>query len=464
MHNRGMRLPFLDREEESARLHRLAGHSEGVLGVLYGRRRCGKSRLVREVLPAERTVYYVGDDRESALQRAALAAEIARLVPGFDRVAYPDWASLLDRWWAEAAPGSILVLDEFPALVAAASELPSLLQKRLDHESARGLHLLLAGSSQRMMQGLVLDRTAPLFGRAREILKIAPLGAYWIREALALDDPARAVEAYSIWGGTPRYWELAADHLDTASAVRDLVLSPLGVLYDEPSRLLLDDMRDTTRAASILSLIGQGCHRLSEIAGRLGKPATSLGRPLQRLLEMGLIERELPFGASTRSTKRTLYRIGDPFLRFWFRFVEPGRSRLEARQINAVEREIWERLPHHIGGVWEEMARSSVPLLSLFGETWGPASRWWGSGSDRQPLEIDLVAESAAGDALLVGEVKWGEPKNPARLLEDLERKAELLPFSQGKRIETALWLRESADGQPAARIVTPERVFEVLR
>jgi hypothetical protein len=66
----------------------------------------------------------------------------------------------------------------------------------------------------------VLDRTAPLFGRAREILKIAPLGAGWIQHALHLDDPARAVEAYSVWGGIPRYWELAGDHPDLAMAVR----------------------------------------------------------------------------------------------------------------------------------------------------------------------------------------------------------------------------------------------------
>src|SRR6185436_4740364 len=136
-------------------------------------------------------------------------------------------------------------LDEFPSMVAVAPELPSLLQKHLDRASESGIHLLLAGSSQRLMQGLALDRTAPLFGRAREILKIAPLRAGWIQRALRLRDAAQAVEAYAVWGGVPRYWELAGDHPDLATAVRTLVLSPLGVLYEEPSRLLLDDLRDT---------------------------------------------------------------------------------------------------------------------------------------------------------------------------------------------------------------------------
>jgi AAA+ ATPase superfamily predicted ATPase len=106
--------------------------------------------------------------------------------------------------------------------------------------------------------------------------------------------------------------------------------------------------------------------------------ATSLSRPLERLIEMDLVARETPFGTSVRSSKRTLYRIADPFLRFWFRFVQPDRSRLEARQLAAVERDVAASFPHHAGEVWEELARVSVPALEAFGRTWGPAGRWWG--------------------------------------------------------------------------------------
>src|SRR5262245_38470889 len=134
------RLPFLNRDEEAARLRRLVASREGSLGVLYGRRRCGKSRLLREVLPAEEQVYYVCDERESALQRASLATEIARLLPGFDQVTYPDWDALFFRFWNEARPGTVLALDELPALVEAAREVPSVLQKYLDRFPERRLH------------------------------------------------------------------------------------------------------------------------------------------------------------------------------------------------------------------------------------------------------------------------------------------------------------------------------------
>ena len=458
-----MRLPLLERQEEISRLEHLVGRRESSLGVLYGRRRCGKSRLLREVLPEHRTVYSVGAPRESALQRSSTAVEIGRILPGFDHTTYPSWEALLNRWWSEAPPGSVLAFDEFPTLATAAPELPGLLQKSLALHRERRLHLVLTGSSLGKMQSLVLHRTAPLFGQAAETLKINPLSAGWIRDALPLGDPTKALEAFSVWGGIPHYWELAADHQDLKAAVRALVLNPSGVLYEESARLLLDDLRDTSQAASILSLIGQGYHRASEIAKRLEKPATSLSRPLQRLVQLGLLHREIPFGTPAQSGKRSLYRIADPFLRYWFRLVEPHRSLLESHQLEAAEQQIATRFDHHVAGIWAELARASAARLKIFGKTWGPAAPWWGLGSDRQPLEIDLVAESVEGDALLVGELKWTAERNAELLLHDLVNKAKRLPCALGREILPCLWLKTAPRGWENQNILTPEDVLAVL-
>lgn len=435
-----MRLPFLDRSDEAARLRAFIAGREGGLAVLYGRRRLGKSRLLMEVLPRERTIYYVADDREAALQRRALAEEISRLVPGFADVTYPGWDELLRRFWAEAPHHATLAIDEFPSLVGSAPELPSLLQKRLDADTDRRVHAVLTGSSQRLMHGLVLDRSAPLFGRAREILRVGPLPAGWIREGLSLHGPVEATEAFSVWGGVPRYWELAAGLPTFSKAVEQLVLSPLGVLHDEPTRLLLDDLTETTQASSILALIGAGCHRVSEIAARLEKPATSLARPLARLLDLGLVRRDVPSGSTVRDSKRTAYRLDDPFLRFWFRFVEPNRSRLEAGPVARVVREVVKGLPTHVGGVFEDLVRASVPRARYCGRIWGTAASWWGPGIDRSPMEIDVVAESEDGRALLVGEVKWSRRLDWRREELALQRKASNLPLARGREACLAIW------------------------
>ena len=459
-----MLLEFLNREEEAQRLNRLVDRAEGSLGVLYGRRRCGKSRLLREVLPSDRTVYYVGDDREPQLQRASLAGEISRWLEGFASVDYPDWGALLERFWRESAPGTILVLDEFPSLVGSSTELPSLLQKLLDREAGKGVHLILTGSSQRMMQGLVLDGNAPLYGRAREILKISPLAPAWIKQGLGIRDARLAIESYAVWGGVPRYWELAAEHDTREEAVEHLVLSPLGALHEESSRLLLEDLRETTQASSILNLIGQGCHRLSEIAGRLGKPATSLSRPMQRLVDLDLVQREVPYGSPRRSSKRTRYTIGDPFLRFWFRFVEPNRSLLAGRDQSAVANEVHARFSFHASEVWEQLARESTAVLDLDDRTWNVGQRFWGTGLDRKPMEIDVVAESRNGDALLLGEAKWTSNLDRPRVFAELERKAERFPLRQGRQIVLGVWSQRSARRMSKGVLVSPSQVLKVLR
>ncbi|MBL8026938.1 MAG: ATP-binding protein, partial [Fibrobacteres bacterium] len=253
-----MKLPFYDRKNEISRLRIAFQANESNLVCLYGRRRYGKSRLLQRALEEHQHVYYVGDDREASLQRRALAKEIGRLITGFDKVEYHSWEDLFERWRTDAPSGAVLALDEFPYMAAASKELPSVLQKWIDKDSTKPLHIALCGSSQRMMHGLVLDASAPLFGRAREILKLAPLSPFYLSDAMGKVSAEKVIEAFAVWGGVPRYWELAKDYSDTSESIKNLILDPSGVLFREPERLLLDQMRDTRQAASLLSLIGQG--------------------------------------------------------------------------------------------------------------------------------------------------------------------------------------------------------------
>ncbi len=449
---------FLNRTAELGRLRAaMSGNSPGLV-CLYGRRRLGKSALLREVLRGQSAPYYVGDAREAASQRQALAAEIGRYVPGFDAAEYRDWDALLSQWWRLAPPSMPLVIDEFPTVVAASPELPSLLQKHLDRSPRP---LVLCGSSQRMMHGLVLDATAPLYGRAREILRLQPLEIEWIRPALGLRSAVAAVESFAVWGGVPRYWELAAGDRDPLAAAARLALDPLGVLHQEPDRLLVDDVQEPARSNSLLSLIGRGCQRSTELAGRLGVPATALSRPLARLVDLGLVVRDVPFGYTVRDTKRTLYRLGDPFLAFWFRFVEPNRSRLAMGQLPVVLADVRRAWPQYLGGAWEQIARDSVSRLEIAGRRWLPASSWWGADLHREPLELDVVAGcSDDRDRVLVGEVKVSATAREVRAIADrLRRDAARCPDLVGRQVEVAVWVLNGSGKVPGVTVVRAEDV-----
>ena len=455
-----MRLPFLDRVRELARLRRALSRPDGSLIVVYGRRRCGKSRLVQEALREHLHTYYLADLSDAGIQRRALSVEAERVVPAFAAASYGDWAAVLDTWRLRAPGNAWLVLDELPYLVQVSPALPSIIQRIVDTPGERPLRLVACGSSQRMMQGLVLEETAPLYGRAAEIIKVAPMPPEALPGALDLD-AEDGVIAYSVWGGLPRNWELAADYSSTWEALAALVLDRNGVLHGEPSRLLLDDMRSAVQAHSLLGLIGAGCHRLSELASRVGQPSTNLSRPLSRLIDLGYVRREVPFGESVRSTRRSLYRLDDPFLLFWYRFVAPNRSRLELDLIDAVQADVSARLPGHVAEVWECLARRSVTHLAIDGVRWNPAARWWGRDAGGEPIEIDVVAESPDRRHLLLGEAKWSNRADPAALLAELARKAHRVPFRHGRRLHYALWLKRGAgDRVDGAQVILPDTLM----
>ena len=470
-----MYMTFIDRKQELARLQRGLETSGGWLGVLWGRRRVGKSRLLLEWLEGTDGVYFVADQSAAPLQRSYFAASVATRFPGFDAVRYPDWRSVLDRVAAEARAGGWqgpLVIDEFPYLVATDPSLPSVVQNWIDKPAREsGLKVVLSGSSQRMMQGLVLDATAPLYGRATESFRVEPLSAGHIGDALGLKSAPQMACAYAAWGGTPRYWELAEPFgADVEGAVDALVLDPLGPLHQEPDRLLLEETPSAVTLRPLLDVVGSGAHRLSEIAGRLGQPATSLTRPISRLQELGLVRRETPFGLPERSTKRSLYALDDPFIRMWARVVAPHRSLL-ATAPRATRLALWGRHRQSLESqTWEDLCRRSVPGLSaaFAGRAWGPAQRHW-RGNDP---EFDVVAESLDGTRLLLGEAKWSATPATAGDLQTTYRRlvAKGVPGDVnviGREIDYALFVpgttrhgRRNAD----YTVITADDVMGALR
>jgi AAA+ ATPase superfamily predicted ATPase len=418
---------FWNRTQELAALGEL--DAGGGLAVVWGRRRIGKTRLLLEWCERTGGVYTVADQSAPDLQRAYFARAVSQALPGFADVTYPDWERLLSRLAADAMSAAFtgpIVIDELPYLVAASPELPSTLQRWIDHEARRAkLRIALAGSSQRMMQGLVLSHAAPLYGRARVTLDLTGLSPDHLQKAFGRLTPAAVVEHWAAFGGVPRYWELAAGRPGSArDRVIALALDPLGPLFAEPERLLLEESPPAVELRPVLDAIGAGAHRLSEIAGRLGRPATSLGHAVDRLTGMALVRREVPYGESARGGKRSLYQIDDPFLRLWFRAVAPNRAALTSgtpASRAVVLDEHWHLL---LGQAWEELCRRGVPTirgaLARRGP-WRPPSRYW-HGADP---EWDLVADAIDGERVLLGEAWFSaRPATAAVVVREAERLA----------------------------------------
>lgn len=478
VHNLGV--DFLNRHEELERLDRAL--RPGSLVAIWGRRRVGKSRLLIEWCRCRDGLYTVADQSSPTVQRRYMAAAIAQRFAGFADVEYPDWRSLLARLSAEAArvgwPGPVII-DELPYLVAADPTIAAALQNWVDSTAPRPCAVV-SGSSQQMMHGAVLDASAPLYGRAVEAFAVRPLLPRHLGEAFGLDQaaPRHLVSLYALWGGMPRYWELAApwtgrpgaDGRWLEDAVDALVLDPSGPLHDEAERLLALEVPPAAALRPLLDAIGAGAHRLSEIAGRLGRAASSLSRPLATLTAMQLVRRETPFGSPPRTGKRALYRIDDPFLRLWFRTVAPHRAMLGAAPKETrltYWRNAW---PTLAATAWEELCRRAVPLLhrsdTALGRLgpWEPAQRYWRGNA----AELDIVARSVDGERLLIGEAKWSSrPLRQLRANLPSDAAALRLPGAGERELVRALFVPAAPAKRDAGghmHLVDAAAVMEVLR
>ena len=454
-------MPFYNRQAQQAQIRRALDRPERQFIVVYGRRRAGKSTLLRRLL-GDKDVYFQASQTTSAYQLERFTDTLSAKFPALQGARYSDWNVLLRAVNAYARERFTLVIDELPYLVESDPELPSLLQAFVDRRQEMAFDLIVCGSSQQMMRGLVLSATAPLYGRANEVLKITPLAAGYLAERLPESIPEDLVREYATWGGIPRYWELRADYADYDEAVRQLVLQPTGVLHEEPGRLLLEELQNTVQATTLLALVAAGVHRPSELGARLGKRSTDLSRPLQRLIEMGYLYRELPYGTKTKQRKGNLYKLTDPFLRFHYHFVYPNLSQLTPARVPAVWDRLREQLPQFISPQWKILCHRAIGNHPEFASVYDYPARWWGTVSRGTRIELDLVTQAHDGSSLLVGECKWSEVTNASRLRRELVEKATKLPFYQGEPIRTVLFARTFRT-QDDGECWTPREVLEQL-
>jgi AAA+ ATPase superfamily predicted ATPase len=380
--NRVMELSELDRFEKK----------EGLI-VVTGRRRIGKSRLLTQWLNSHAGCYSQAIEGQADLQIEQLYEDLkGALHFPVQPKSWPEFLSLLSR----VEKRFCLCIDEFPYLVKSSPELPSLLQKWLDHQNTKGSLIILSGSSVRMLNSIFLNSKAPLYGRANRILNIQPMAYSIFCEAVGI--PPQQEDSFikfSLVGGIPKYWEWIEAGESPLEIVDRLYFGFSPPFEKEPQNLLTNENIHGLIPTSILEAIGRGSHRPSEIAARLQLPQQNLSKIFPILLETQLLCRDIPYGESEKSPKKTLYRILDPVCRFWFQVYSPHRSRWY--QYSQEEKLKLIRL--HASSVFEDTWRNQYP----------DCKRYW-----EKNLEFDGIRQSSEGH--IVTEVKF-------TTLTDLDRK-----------------------------------------
>ena len=360
---------FINRQAELANLeaHYQSGRAE--LFVLYGRRRVGKTELLRHFCEDKPHIFFIATLSSDFDQLASFSQEIWRFthenVPeGFT---FPSWEAAF-RALADLPGRPIVVLDEFTYLISGNKAIPSLLQKVWDELlRTTQVFLILCGSYVGMMEREILGYQAPLYGRRTGSYLLPALDLPAAAAFFPAYSPIQQIEAWAVLGGMPYYLTVFSDQADIFANIRTHVLDSQGTLRREPQLLLMEELREPRNYFSILRAIAQGSTRLNEIsqAARVGDASTT-ARYLDILQDMRVVSRSVPATESRpEKSKRGLYRIVDGFLRFWFRYVHQNQGSLDLGLADAVlAQRLRPTFDQFVSYAFEEAARAHVARLS----------------------------------------------------------------------------------------------------
>ena len=427
-------MAFIDREKEMAFLEDRWREPGSQLIVLWGKRRVGKTELVKQFVTGKPHVYFLSENTNDKEQLHRFSLAIGRFFqePLLETRGFAGWEESFAYVKAKNQR-FILAIDEFPYLMWSNPAIASLFQKAWDeYWSGTRIFVILLGSSMAMMENEVLGYRSPLYGRRTGQWRIDPMSFSAACKFMPGRTFSDILAHFSVAGGMPAYWLQFDPVKDFARNCLDHVFRKGAMLYDEVEFILREELREPRYYFALLQAVAQGKRKLSEIVNATGLSQPVANKYLGVLADLKIVERELPATEETPlKSKKGLYRIADEFFNFWFKFVFPKRADLEMGRTDEVTAAVTRELPRHLSGIYEKVA---VETLWYNRERFFPFSavgRWW-----NRTAEIDIIAVNRELDCILFGEVKWSEKVVGIDIYEALKGKASKVSYGSKDRKE----------------------------
>ncbi len=453
---------FVNRSQELATLEASWAGSGPRLGLVWGRRRIGKTTLLRRFARDHRSIFHVGASRPPEAELRQLSQHAAATLTGLrrdlSRRPFVSWDDAFEVF-GEAARNEplLIVLDEFPELMAAAPELPSILRAVWEGMHDSQLRVILCGSEVRTMESLQETR-APLFGRFDVALLVHPFRPHEVGAMLPALSPADQALVWGLVGGTPLYLSWWDQNATVSENLSRLVTNPSGRLYTEGQHLIDTEADSGGLGRRVLYAVGDGRTKHNEIADAVNADPT---RTLDRLVELRLLERMVPVTDDPRRTRRRVYRIADNFLAFWFGMIDRQRTEIELGLGDALLPSLLAGVDDLLGAPFEDAARLHLRRMASNGLL-GPDVVAVGSAWQDNVAQIDaLVLSGRDRHVTLAAEVKWSRVVSGARLARELDRKLDALKLRpDGFDIPLAVIARERVEAADGLLALTAADLF----
>lgn len=442
-------MKFIGRIDELAALEREYKRESGFV-VIYGRRRVGKTTLIKQFIKDKKALYFLTSQESSKQNMGSLTAKIARFTGKayLENARLENWEQVF-RMFAEYEPEQkkILIIDEFQYLVKADPAFPSIFQNAWDEIlKDHNVMVILCGSHISMMTSSVLSHSSPLYGRRTAQIRLRPLRFTEFSMAFENVSFEERVKIYSVTGGVPKYIEFFDNDETLEKNIVENVLDRSGFLSEEPSFLLNNEVKETSSYFSILKAISMGNHRISDIATVLEQKTNELSPYLATLIELFLLEKRVPITENNpEKSRKGLYYINDNFIEFWFKFVYPYKGELELDNIEFVTEKLRSNfIDNHVSFVFEQVSRELLVDMCRNGKIDFNISRigsYWNSNT-----EIDVVAIDEQNKCLLAGECKFYEKSVGMRVYSELLKKCGSISEFKNYEVVHAIFSKSGFD------------------
>ena len=408
------------------------------LVILYGRRRVGKTTLISEFIKNKNALFFLASEESEVQNRNAFKEKTAAFIKSdlLMDASVSSWDTIFKAIMDTSFDTKpVIVIDEFQYIGKSNPAFPSVFQRIWEEIlKNKSVMVILCGSLISMMESQTLNYDSPLYGRRTAQIKLKQIPFRYYKRFFPDKDENALIEMYSVTGGVPKYIELFRESDNIYDAIEQSVLNPSGYLYDEPYFLLQQEVSEIGSYFSLIKAIAAGNSKLSAISTVLETKATSLTKYLKTLIDLDILEREVPVTEDNpEKSKKGLYKIKDNYLRFWFAFVYPNLSFIESGNGEIVLSKIRKGLiSNHTAFVYEDVCREKMWRLNADGKWdfhFSKLGRYWDNRT-----EIDIAAIDPEGKNLILGECKyWSEPVG-INVLTALEEKEKAVEWNRQSR------------------------------
>lgn len=461
-----METKFINREKELVYLNKEYHSDKASLIVVYGRRRIGKTSLIRQFGKDKPMLYFLVTEESHDQVMKKFKEQVAEFTNNelLKVATVNEWEVIFKQLVNfNKDKKKILVFDEFQYLGKSNPAFLSIFQKLWDTLlQQENIMIILCGSLVHMMEAQTLSYSSPLYGRRTGQIKLKTLKFKHYEEFFDYMDKRSLIEYYAVTGGVPRYIELFLKGEDIYDAIDKNILNRQSFLYDEPEYLLQNEVNEIGSYFSLIRTIAAGNHKLNNIASALAVPQTRLTKYLHTLMKLDIIEREVPVTeANPQKSKKGLYFIKDNFIEFWFKFIYPFKNYLEMDNKDYVLARLKEKFVScHVSFIYEDLCIDKMWDMNErneIGFNFNRIGRWWDSKN-----EIDIIAYDSNGKDIIFGECKFNSRVVETDLFYSLLEKAKTVKWNEDDRNEKYILFSFSGFSRKLKKL-TKERADLIL-